>query len=733
MDALKQLHTSVAQAFENCFDNAYRDLKAQLAIYETRVRDAEKRAEAADEARQKAASELGEVRQENSLLREALKKANNPKANGFISKPSQLEELYVPCRVFNNSNLSSISAESLKTIHDRYVELYEQFCSLQEMMVNLRGLVKRHKTKLVNIIAKFEEKFMQQEFTTTVGGRLVKFQRVVSKGENKESSPQGSAPRTTTRTQAVHCGLEATAPFQIPLALVPEENQDQIGISTGAESDDKSRRILQIENLESAFSPSESSDDLPPIFTPASSSRAEENVPVEETLKRKCPAFDQPVSSRSLRNGPAHPIMIKSESLSSSPLRTFSSDRGPAGTQDLDDIGDTIVTPTKKIRFYKDPEPHAHGEFSGGNESSSPHRRDYGSAGSQPTSRVSRVLRPVGSNSRNVGIGPISSNGWAKELGSISRISSVTEDGVENRAHFLEKDRKPQDGSTLRYPPSEHRLLDLLEKSSPKKRVALVKGSIGAPTPPQNRTGRSSKGSSLMWRTGAEDMPTIPPRTSDPSRTNLEPVVRGRAVGESAHQPESMSQMVMAPDDEPFRARPLHRLGLEHFKINPKLNQGLDFAYSEVIRKKDQRKCASGCTRPDCCGGKFAAMARFGIPTDSSGERMSDQEILAEYLGDDQASIIDGLCTKERGELLVQAKARVLSNRFGRHRHHYHRAGTPPGFWRTDMPGTQELEEDREEAQRMVREKVEERYREAMRPGGRWIFADEWSLQLPAE
>jgi predicted DNA-binding WGR domain protein len=41
------------------------------------------------------------------------------------------------------------------------------------------------------------------------------------------------------------------------------------------------------------------------------------------------------------------------------------------------------------------------------------------------------------------------------------------------------------------------------------------------------------------------------------------------------------------------------------------------------------------------------------------------------------------------------------------------------------MPDTQEEEDDLEAAKRLEREKVEERYREAMRPGGLWIWADE--------
>lgn len=119
-------------------------------------------------------------------------------------------------------------------------------------------------------------------------------------------------------------------------------------------------------------------------------------------------------------------------------------------------------------------------------------------------------------------------------------------------------------------------------------------------------------------------------------------------------------------------------------------------------------------------------MARLGgLPTRSSTEqKQEDQRILEEYVGDDQR-LLDGLSAQDRENLLVEARARALANQYGKHRHDHERARTPPGFWRTDMPDTQELESDREAAQRLEREKVEERYREAMRPGGLWTWADE--------
>lgn len=178
------------------------------------------------------------------------------------------------------------------------------------------------------------------------------------------------------------------------------------------------------------------------------------------------------------------------------------------------------------------------------------------------------------------------------------------------------------------------------------------------------------------------------------------------------------------PEEEPYRLLPLHMLTLSHFKINPAGNQGMDYAYSNVVRKKEERKCLSGCTRPGCCGDRFRAMARLGgIP---SGSEEENNLILEEYLGEEgQRHRIERLSVEERNRLLVEAKARKFANQYGKHRHAHQRARTPPGFWRTDMPDTQELEADALDAERFEREKVEERYREAMRPGGLWTWADE--------
>lgn len=191
---------------------------------------------------------------------------------------------------------------------------------------------------------------------------------------------------------------------------------------------------------------------------------------------------------------------------------------------------------------------------------------------------------------------------------------------------------------------------------------------------------------------------------------------------------------VTLPEDEPLRARPLRRLRLDDFRVNPASNQGYDYAFDEVIRNRDQRKCLPNCTRPECCGTKFQKVVELGgfvtprkpglwssSPVDEAEEEV---RLLEEYLGYDRTRI-SRLPEDEKRQLMVQAKANQFAKEHGRHRQAHERNTSPPGFWRTDMPTTQELEEDREAAQQMTRRKVEERYREALRPGGRWMFRDE--------
>jgi hypothetical protein len=173
-------------------------------------------------------------------------------------------------------------------------------------------------------------------------------------------------------------------------------------------------------------------------------------------------------------------------------------------------------------------------------------------------------------------------------------------------------------------------------------------------------------------------------------------------------------------EDEPLRSQPWQSLGLGDFKINPKF-MGSDFAFSEIFRGREQRRCLPGCTKPDCCGNAFRKAIEMGAVQTNK----TDAEVLEQYLGRNFNQIVAAYASEKRKHLIIQARAYALANQHGKHRQAYERPRTPPGFWRTDMPSTQEAEEYRVKAYEMERLKVEERWREAMRDGGRWIFRDE--------
>lgn len=178
----------------------------------------------------------------------------------------------------------------------------------------------------------------------------------------------------------------------------------------------------------------------------------------------------------------------------------------------------------------------------------------------------------------------------------------------------------------------------------------------------------------------------------------------------------------------PIRNKPMDKLRPEDFKPNPRYNDGLTYVYDEVNRGMTlaERAALPGCTDPKCCGKTFRAFAeaeRLAIGP-SVFTRSEDIRLLEEYLGDD-AYKLGTMTREEKEETWLQAKTWELANKFGRHRQRYTRMPSPPGFWTVELPNTQERAEERRQADEIRKALVHERYREAMRPGGMWLFRDE--------
>ncbi|KAI0164437.1 SAE2-domain-containing protein [Hypoxylon sp. FL1284] len=221
----------------------------------------------------------------------------------------------------------------------------------------------------------------------------------------------------------------------------------------------------------------------------------------------------------------------------------------------------------------------------------------------------------------------------------------------------------------------------------------------------------------------------LPFTKDEASKSNKAPQSRGtskapkkQTPGKSVFQRSTERTTNSTPDGtKPLRERPKSELYITDFKVNPDANDGVNFAFTEVVRNKDERANLTGCVQENCCGQVFRVQAR-GMRARTSPSDF--QALLGRYLGD-EAWKLPTMSEAEKEDLWVEAKTQELSNEHSRHRHRYHRAPSPAGYWRMHFPSTQEELQDKEEAAKRTRQMVEERYREAMRPGGRWLFRDE--------
>lgn len=171
-----------------------------------------------------------------------------------------------------------------------------------------------------------------------------------------------------------------------------------------------------------------------------------------------------------------------------------------------------------------------------------------------------------------------------------------------------------------------------------------------------------------------------------------------------------------------LRDRPLSDLHLRDFKINPSYNDGLDYAYTEVVRGKDERARLRGCTKEDCCGPFWRGEAKQARGETST---LAFQSLLEHYLGD-ECWRLASMTNAEKEKMWLEAKTEQLANEHGKCRNKFPRPSSPSGYWNMDMPTTQEELEHRAEAERREKDTIEERWREALRPNGRWLFHDEY-------
>jgi hypothetical protein len=275
-------------------------------------------------------------------------------------------------------------------------------------------------------------------------------------------------------------------------------------------------------------------------------------------------------------------------------------------------------------------------------------------------------------------------------------------------------------------------------------RAKLNRRSIASTSPQSHSSSAPRTSTPAATKIKVEQKTTSPSITSRAVHTPLpntrvrNPHSEARYVAQAGPAADKRPQWTMNPSEprssirkprvsparkqDPLRQKPVSELSAQDFKPNPAYNQGYTYAFSETVRKRGDRACLPGCTNPQCCGSTFRTFAEAQAPLSASQE----EALLEDYLGEAYDNMnLTQMSSEERQELVLQARTKKMAKEAGKHREAYERRKTPPGFWRVDFPTTQEQQEDRERSREEEKRNVQERWLEAQRKGGRWIFRDE--------
>lgn len=310
----------------------------------------------------------------------------------------------------------------------------------------------------------------------------------------------------------------------------------------------------------------------------------------------------------------------------------------------------------------------------------------------------------------------------------VAAIPFIAEDGDNHSMDaVLKATPRPFNGEN----PAVRRLDALLTDPSPVKSPLLrTKTSTASPQttaaesrPSEARLSRISHINHVSNRAGKiDDTDRLQSRPEnpvldmrEPKKVNVQESFRSRPSSRTSGTSASRSRTNRDPeDDEPFRARPIQRLSAQHFKPNPRWLDSHGMSYDEFLYgRQGERIKALAETLPNLPGQSMQE------------EPATDHELLLDLLGPASEGRIAKLTPAARNNLLLEARTKRVAQAYAKQRQDYDKDKDVPGFWMADMPGTQEDEENRVVAKQRERDEVKRRYEDAMRGGGRWVFADE--------
>ncbi|KAF3307577.1 hypothetical protein TWF173_002710 [Orbilia oligospora] len=181
----------------------------------------------------------------------------------------------------------------------------------------------------------------------------------------------------------------------------------------------------------------------------------------------------------------------------------------------------------------------------------------------------------------------------------------------------------------------------------------------------------------------------------------------------SSQKKKQRTEKSTAPTAVPALKTPDNPFSPSKYRINKNKNEGLDFAFGEVVRNRARKDCLPKCIK-ECCrdlaSGRLHEMWKPPVPYESARFGARDSSPLdKEEIG-----------TKNNEQYKEWNAAREKSERnlqFGRHRAQHQKAPEVMGYWESDFPTTQLLEEQRKDSERRHTEKGFDRYEQATKGG----------------
>lgn len=190
----------------------------------------------------------------------------------------------------------------------------------------------------------------------------------------------------------------------------------------------------------------------------------------------------------------------------------------------------------------------------------------------------------------------------------------------------------------------------------------------------------------------------------------------GHSTGEELATGTSVLQSITLRRDSPKRrgryAQATDATTINsRFTISKERNHGVDFQYDEVVKSREGRKhmLADDC---ECCRGYYEGVGPLPKPLQKPLWRSpSSTPTKKRRLSFDSLSDC-----KENREDIEHHKKEI-----SRHRHHWYRAKTPPGYWDIGFPDTQETSDINRRAAEMYAQKLVEVENEARSGKGRYV------------